>query len=112
MYFNGLRETVMPNGWRLAYEKLARHRHHDGRVERIIKCTIVAVVVAGAVVALATPVVPRSRVVPVLSVDLFPYYPVALASPFYGAFDYLMPDFLSCSSPATCASRWWPNLPR
>ncbi|MFH1035247.1 MAG: hypothetical protein V1806_12130 [Pseudomonadota bacterium] len=99
VHHNGLRETVAPGGRRLAREKFVNHRFRDGGVERIIQRTIVAAVVAGAVVALARPVVQRYRVLPVYGIEVFPYLPVAGDAGFYQVFDAPLPRPVLMSSP-------------
>jgi hypothetical protein len=79
---NGLREERWRDGRRMYHDEYSHRRHH-GRTERIIKRAIVATVVAGALVALASPLIQEFAVEPVNGVETYPYIPAEYDPPVY-----------------------------
>ncbi|MFH1036001.1 MAG: hypothetical protein V1806_15970 [Pseudomonadota bacterium] len=80
---NGLREERWRDGRRMYHDEFHNRRRHDGRTERIIKRTIVATLAAGALVALAAPLIQEFAVEPVNGVETYPYIPAYLDPPVY-----------------------------
>ncbi|MBI5521112.1 MAG: hypothetical protein HY910_00690 [Desulfarculus sp.] len=80
---DGRREGRWRDGRRMYHDEYHHRRHHDGRTERFIKRAVVATLVAGALVALAAPLIQEYNVEPVNGVETYTYQPVTYDPPVY-----------------------------